>query len=309
MRLIAGIALAAGIAVAAAVQPAQATYPGTTAGRLAFGITIQGNANPDVYSVMPNGEGLRQLTDDPGFDACPAYSADGKWIAWCGAEGLVGNRIAIFVMKQNGTQKRRLTSADGRATFPDFSPDGATIAYTDTLAQDIYTIGFEGGAPVRLTDAAGVDSFPAYAPDGSKIVFISRRTGIDQVWLMDADGSDQTQLTFDAAVKDQLPDWSPDGTRIAFVAQTVPGVLGGDLWVMDADGSDQHRITSGPEREYGAAWSADGEQIAFVEFGERTVYTINVDGTGRRAVHPLGLQFVSAWQPRGDRLDGEKGDE
>lgn len=43
-------------------------------------------------------------------------------------------------------------------------------------------------------------------------------------------------------------------------------------------------------------------QIAFLDFEERTVYVVNADGTGQYAVHPGGLQFVAAWQPRGNRI-------
>jgi TolB protein len=114
---------------------------------------------------------------------------------------------------------------------------------------------------------------------------------------MNADGSGQTQLTFDATRKDQTPEWSPDGTRIAYTADASPTVAGGDIWVMNADGSDQHPITSGTEREYGPVWSPDGTQIAFLDFGSRTVYVMNANGSGRYPVHPGGVQFVPAWQP------------
>src|SRR6266540_5077436 len=56
--------------------PVSATYPGSTEGWIASGITVDGNA--DIYAALPSGNGLHRLTDDPGFDACPAYSADGK---------------------------------------------------------------------------------------------------------------------------------------------------------------------------------------------------------------------------------------
>ena len=64
------------VALAAVVGSARATYPGATNGRIAFGMSVGGNV--DVYTTLPNGQDLRRLTDDPGFDACAAYSADGR---------------------------------------------------------------------------------------------------------------------------------------------------------------------------------------------------------------------------------------
>ena len=280
------------VAVIAAASSANATYPGNTNGRLAFAITVDGNT--DVYSVLPNGRALRRLTDDPGFDACPAYSADGESIAWCGPGG-------VWLMNQDGTEKRQLTTF---GTFPDFSPDGSKIVFggapSGSTNVDVWVIDADGENLTRLTAAAGPDRFPAWSPDGTRIVFQSSRTGIAQVWVMRPDGSGQTQLTFDPVPKDQLPDWSPDGSRIAFVEQTHP--VGGDVWVMNADGSNVSAITSGADK-LGTAWSPDGSEIATLDWPSRTVEIINLDGTGARAVHPGGIQFVPGWQPRGTGLD------
>jgi Tol biopolymer transport system component len=289
-------ALAAAALVAAA-GPARATYPGAN-GRLAFGMTVPGSAQPDVYSVLPNGEGLKQLTDDPAFDACAAYSADGKRIAYCSGAGDPAGQFDIWTMKQNGKDKQRVTRLGGSATFPDFSPDGRKIVFNARPAgaanADIYAIDADGGGLVQLTNAPGNDRYPAWSPDGSRIVFESERTGVNQVWVMNADGSGQTQLTFDSVPKDQTPDWSPDGTHIVYA--TAPAA-GGDMWVMNADGGDPHPISSGPELDFGPVWSPDGTQIAFLEFSSRTVYVMNADGSGRYPVHPGGVQFVPAWQP------------
>jgi Tol biopolymer transport system component len=289
------VALAGALALTAliaAARSAHATYPGNTNGRLAFAITVDGNT--DVYSVLPNGRALHRLTDDPGFDACPAYSADGERIAWCGPGG-------IWLMKQDGTNKRQLTTF---GTFPDISPDGSKIVFggapSGSTNVDVWTIDIESGNLTRLTDALGLDRFPAWSPDGTTIVFQSSRTGIAQVWAMDADGSDQTQLTFDLVPKDQVPDWSPDGTRIAFVEQTH--LVGGDIWIMNADGSDAHAITSAADK-LGTAWSPDGSTIATLDWPSRTVEIIRLDGGETVAVRPGGIQFVPGWQPRGTGLD------
>jgi Tol biopolymer transport system component len=288
--------------LAASAGPASATYPGTTNGRLAFAIDFGGNA--DIYSVMPNGEGLRRLSDNSGFDACPAYSADGKQIAYCSGVQAAGGVTEIWVMKANGKQPRQVTTIGGRVTFPDFSPDGAQIVFAGmepgATDADVFVIGSDGSGLVQLTNTPTNDRFPAWSPDGSRIAFVSDRTGVPQIWVMNANGSDPRQLTFDAARKDQVPDWSPDGTMIAYA--TLDPALGSDIWIVNADGSGQRRVTNDPARQIGAAWSPDGTQIAFLNNDDRFVYVINADGTSQHVVRPDGVQFVAAWQPRGHRI-------
>jgi Tol biopolymer transport system component len=280
-------------ALLAAASSAHATYPGNNNGRLAFGITVDGNT--DVYSVLPNGQALRRLTDDPGFDACAAYSADGESIAWCGPGG-------VWLMKQDGTEKRQLTAFP--SSFPDISPDGSKVVFNGRLPAsanpNVFVVNVNATGLTRLTTDEGFDGFAAWSPDGSKIVFESDRTGVSQLWLMNADGSNQTQLTFDPVPKDQVPDWSPDGSKIAYVAQTAP--VGGDIWVINADGTNPHPITSGLDL-LGTAWSPDGTQIATQNWTTRTVEVMNADGSGAHPVHPIGLQAVPGWQPRGTGLD------
>ena len=306
-RLIVLAAIATLAALAGATQVAQATYPGGN-GRLAFAINLNGNT--DIYTVKPDGQGLRRITDDPAFEACPAYSADGKRIAYCSGQGSPAGVFEIWTMTKNGMDKQQLTHLGGSAIFPDFSPSGRRVAFGARPAGEtnthIYAIRPDGTDLQQLTTGSWNDLYPAYSPNGRRIVFLSSRTGTLQVWEMRADGSDQTQLTFDAAPKDQVPDWSPDGSTIAYVADVGAGP-GGDIWLMNADGSDQHPLTSGPPNEYGAAWSPDGEQIAFLNLDDRTVYVMNADGTGRHAVSAGGIQFVPGWQPRGHDHGGDHG--
>lgn len=303
-------AVACGVVLLLAmVAPARATYPGSNDGRLAFGDDLEPTGTvPQIYSVLPNGEDFRQLTDSGGQNICPAYSADGKEIAFC--SGRTGP-VEIWKMKQNGTKEVQVTHLGQRALFPDFSPDGSRIVFANPAPgasavspPEIWAIDSDGvGAPVRLTDSPGTDAFPVYSPDGSKIAFISARTGIAQVWVMNADGSNPVQLTFDAAPKGQLPDWSPDGAKIAYQS-TATG--NGDIYVMNSDGSDQTQLTHTTEQEFGTAWSPDGDQIAFVRVlgptpVDRAIYVMDVDGSGEHFVHQGSR--VPAWQPRGARLD------
>jgi Tol biopolymer transport system component len=299
-------------ALAALNGSARATYRGKTNGRLAFGININGNT--DVYSVQPDGQDLQRLTTDPGFDACAAYSAGGSRIAYCSGQG--GGPVQVWTMSQDGTDKQQVTHMSVTAIFPDFSPDGSKIVFcagASTFTRDIYVVNSDGSDLTRLTSGVGNNVYPAFSPNGRKIVFTSNRTGTSQVWLMNADGSNQRQLTFDSQPKDQVPDWSPNGSKIAYLADTHGiadmGNSWGDIWVMNANGSHQHQITN-DATDYGTAWSPDGTRIATLDFPTRTIYTLDArDGSDRQAVHPAGLQFVPGWQPLGHSEGDDQGED
>jgi dipeptidyl aminopeptidase/acylaminoacyl peptidase len=80
---------------------------------------------------------------------------------------------------------------------------------------DIYRVSAGGGTPVRLTNAPGIDVGGSYSPDGSKIVFESDRSGGQQLYVMNADGSNQSRISFGGGSY-ATPEWSPRGDLIAF---------------------------------------------------------------------------------------------
>ena len=133
------------------MSPAGATYDGQV-GRIAFGAFVATDRTQgDIWSVRPDGQALRQLTDAPGLDICPghlpAYSADGKHIAFC------SNRTGayeIWVMDANGKDERQVTQLGARSLFPDFSPDGSQIAFAGPAVAggvtDLWTVPSAGGA-------------------------------------------------------------------------------------------------------------------------------------------------------------------
>ena len=154
------LGLAAAVAFAGAlVQPVAATYPGSLNGRIVFGADVGGNV--DLYSTLPNGQARLRLTDHADFDACPAWSSDGKQIAWCHGIRSRGGIIEIWTMKANGEDKHQLTSLGGRMTFPDFSPDGTQLVFAGRLPgatnDDVWRIDVDGTDLTQLTTAPGFD--------------------------------------------------------------------------------------------------------------------------------------------------------
>jgi Tol biopolymer transport system component len=296
-RLTVLTAAVAGV-VAIAVATAGAAGPTSGPGRLAFAIKDATGAS-NLYSVRPDGGGLARLTTSTASDLCPAYSRDGRQIAFCSTRS---GSFQIWTMRSDGTDLQQVTTgADDFFFFPDFSPDAKKIVFGGTATatatnDDIFTVNRDGSGLTQLTDDPGNDDYPAYSPDGRKIVFTSDRTGVEQVWVMNADGSHQTELTHSGVTDDEVPDWSPDGRRIAYEEGDSPN---GHIWVMNSDGTGNHQLTVGPGDDFGSAWSPDGREIAFVRdlgHGDRSVYTMAADGSDIHRVIPIPLtENVPAW--------------
>jgi Tol biopolymer transport system component len=298
-------AVCALVTLAALSGSARATYPRETSGRLAFAIK-DGSGVSNIYSVKPNGDGLVRLTNSTAFDLCPDYSRDGRQITFCSNRS---GSFQIWAMNDDGSNAHMVTNGN-RFIFPDYSPDASTIVFSGTASatdvnQNVYVINADGTGLKQLT-VTGNNSYATYSPDGKKIAFISDRTGVEQVWAMNADGSNQTQLSHSGVREDQVPDWSPDGRRIAFAQGNVGS---GRIWVMNADGSNPVQLTSGPGDDFGTAWSPDGRQIAFVrDFanGDRSVWTMNADGSDQQRVLPIPLtEYVPTWGRSADRGYGD----
>lgn len=150
----------------------------------------------------------------------------------------------------------------------DVSPDGRTIAFD--LLGDIYTMPIAGGGATPIAEGMGWDMQPRWSPDGGKIAFTSDAGGGDNIWIMDADGSDKRQVTKESFRLLNNPTWSPDGRFIAarkhFTTQRSLGV--GEIWLYHVSGGDGVQLVERPseahQKELGEPiYSADGQYIYY----------------------------------------------
>jgi TolB protein len=130
------------------------------------------------------------------------------------------------------------------------------------------------GGPEKPSTPPGVDGTAVNggeAPAGEKIAFVAFRDGGDQeIYIMNADGSDQRNLTDDPG-EDFDPDWSPDGKLIAFASDRTGEP---EVYVMDPDGDNVRQLTTGGGLS--PRWSHDGARIAFT--GGGSLLVMNVAG-------------------------------
>jgi imidazolonepropionase-like amidohydrolase/Tol biopolymer transport system component len=150
----------------------------------------------------------------------------------------------------------------------DVSPDGGTIAFT--LLGDIYTMPIAGGVPTRIAEGLVWEVQPRFSPDGARIAFTSDRGGGDNIWIMNADGSDKRQLTKEDFRLLNQPTWSPDGQFIAAKKHFTTGrSLGtGEVWLYHASGGAGVPLVERPneqhQKELGEPiFAADGDAIFF----------------------------------------------
>jgi TolB protein len=289
VSLVALAALLAAVLVAlgGTEKPAEAAFPGKN-GRIAFVSDRDGDW--EIYTKAPHNPLLEQVTHNSIIDLRPAWSPDGTKIAF-------ERNNNIFVKDTSNGQQVRLTE-DSLANGPAWSADGTKIAFASFRDgdQEIYTMNSSDGSELRkLTDNQNHDVHPTWSPDGTKIVF---ERDYD-IWIMDADGTDQKNLTGSPSLSEYEPDWSPDGTQIAF--EKWGGDLGfqTDIISIKADGSGLVNLTNTPDvSEDFPAWSPNGRKIAYsVSFGD--LWMMNADGS--RQVNltktPEISDFGPDWQP------------
>ena len=142
----------------------------------------------------------------------------------------------------------------------------------------------------------------ATSPLWGKIAFHADWDGNYEIYTMDSDGSNQTQLTFNDAA-DRWPAWSPNGQQIVFHSDRDGNA---EIYVMDADGKNQRRLTNHPASDDYSHWSPDGKRIAFTsgrdgKEGEPRleIYTMDTDGKNVRRVTNLGFVQRPRWSPDG----------
>ena len=245
-------------------------------GYLAYTTTGLNGSDSQIWVVNADGSNARQITSASStapweFNFNPTWSPDSTKLAFRGhAEGTAD--LDLHIIDADGTDQRRVSSTYHKATEPSWSPDGTKIAFTkygDSNCKDgipisgdaeIWVMNVSDGVATQLTgrdsstEPACVNqqpqtystvfhaTHPEWSPDGTKIAYTGGRGGSGTaVWVMDADGTNETRLTSVPGYSRQ-PSWSHDGTQIAYSTYAGTG-FGTEIWIIDADGTNPQRIT------------------------------------------------------------------
>jgi Tol biopolymer transport system component len=168
-------------------------------------------------------------------------------------------------------------------------------------------------APFLNTEPSGSGHVTEVTLSG-KIAFFSNRSGNFHLYIMNSDGSDQTQLTLDDTRSEieGFPSWSPDGNKIAYNSlESRPDGGHQKIYVINADGSHETCLTNDSDG-YSPFWSPDGNKILFLSDRDSDpaknifiseLYLMNTDGSGQtRLTHFNGKFYGATWSPDGSKI-------
>jgi Tol biopolymer transport system component len=277
-------ALVAGVVVlGATTTPAQAAFPDTN-GEIAF---VHGEVGSGIYAVNPDVSGRTGLTLITAYGISPndpAWSPDGTKIAFSSNPNKT-RYSEIYIVDTDGSNLRRLTYNEVGDTKSDYRED----------------------------------RYPAWSPDGTKIAYNSYGDTGWEIFTMNADGSDQTQLTKDdenprdigpngnlTRFRDNyLPAWSPDGKKIADEVSSQPG--GSGIYTMNSDGSNPTLvIAEGGQPD----WSPDGTKLVYrsnlAGKAVQNIYIADADGSNpvKLTANTDGAVYLQfpVWSPDGTKI-------
>jgi TolB protein len=301
------------VVAAIAAVPSQGTPPGKN-GRMVF--TAEVGQHTQLFSVRPDGSGLKQLTRFKDSDSSNAnWSPDGRRIVF--EHGGPGEHAGVYTMNADGSGFRSLTSINRPNYYegtPAYSPDGKRIVFgrevhhaanriTARDYTEIVVMKSDGTSPRVVvpklslgTDDAHHFGHVQFSPDGKRIVFGEQNGDRSAAFVIKVDGTGRKQVTpWKLGVADRV-DWSPDGSLILFSSNTGSNPI--NVYTVHPDGSGLKRITHSIDgNDNASSWSPDGKRILVVRGagGIVALYTMSADGSDRRQVTHRLVVLGGAW--------------
>jgi TolB protein len=269
--------------------------------QLIFQRTVSDTGCDQQYLINVDGSGLRRVSSGLGRTTCGYFYSVGTRVLYSSTSHL-GERCPpppdyslgyvwpvpdfdIYTSGLDGSGLARLTESAGYDAEATLSPDETTIVFTSARDGDldIYTMNVDGTNVRRLTTTPGYDGGPFFSPDGSKIIYRSWhpttpeeladfqallaeemiRPSRMEIWVMNADGSEQRQVT-QLGGANFAPYFHPDGVRIIFASNHAnPEGRNFDLYLVNLDGTGLLRVTTHGDFDGFPMFSPDGTKLVF----------------------------------------------
>jgi TolB protein len=276
---------------------------------LAIITNVRGVAATRIAYVR--GQTLRVIDSDGAFDILvpadsnslsPAWNPAGDHLVY--ATFGIGSRIISTDLTTGQPTTLQKEIRNTQLTTPIYAPDGNSVVYTrsdDDSYSTIWRIPLAGGAPQLIERGKGISVSPSFSPDGRRIAFTTDRLGHNEVYIIDADGSNPVWISqIGGDLNEELyraePDWSPDGVTVAFQSR-VAGIF--QIMSVNLRDNSSKRLTDAGENE-SPSWAPDGRHLVFTSSrsGSGQLWLMDTQsGVTRQLTNASGARY-GAWSPR-----------
>jgi Tol biopolymer transport system component len=277
-------------------------------GQIAFASNRSGAAQ--IWMINSDGTGLVQITDIHEGACQPSWAPDGMRLVFISPcpkqqESYLGS--SLFIVNVDGSSVTPLPTASGGDYDPAWSPDGRYIAFTSLRGDfrpKLFLLDLDNPSePTLLTNEGTKNMQSAWSRDGKKLAFATTRRGPQQIWIMNADGSDPQLFTRSASLRNSYPAWAPDGTDVIFTqdeqGKPLPWLATASVGAEDTRGLQIYSDLGAPMRE--ADYSPDGIWIvmeAWVSGENHDLFLMLFNGNAlNRLTEDRSWEFDPVWRP------------
>lgn len=160
-----------------------------------------------------------------------------------------GSNVNVWT---GGADKWIYTQAVGPESFAPGGGQQVVVSQEQINSLQLWTVDFASGTRTQITHLNNIAYDPAWSPAGNTIAFVSPEPGNDEIYIVNADGSNLAQLTFNEWEWDKHPSWSPDGSQLVFMSNRDSQRQ--QIWIMNADGSNPRNLSNNTFNDWDPVW-------------------------------------------------------
>ena len=253
----------------------------------------------EIWMMDPDGGNQRQITNYRDLSIQPAASPEAGKIAFV---SWAHTNPAIFVFAVDPVRDLRFYNQRASVnSSPSFTPDGKQIVYSSSAPNDrccrVFIANLDGSGFRPISSAGFIDTEPKVNPKtGNQIVFVSGRSGPQQIYRMNMDGSDVERLT-PGEGEASNPSWHPGGQIIAYAWTRGFSTGNFNIFTMDVASRNYNQLTHSEGRNENPSWAPDGVHLVFMSTrgGTHQIWTMLADGTQAHQLTTQGSNETPVW--------------
>ena len=253
----------------------------------------------EIWMMDPDGGNQKQITNYRDLSIQPSASPEAGKIAFT---SWAHTNPAIFVFSVDPVRDLRFYNQRASVnSSPSFTPDGKQIVYSSSAPNDrccrIFIASLDGSGFRPISSVGFIDTEPKVNPKtGNQIVFVSGRSGPQQIYRMNMDGSDVERLT-PGEGEASNPSWHPGGQIIAYAWTRGFAAGNFNIFTMDVASRNYNQLTHSEGRNENPSWAPDGVHLVFMSTrsGAHQIWTMLADGTQAHQLTTQGSNETPVW--------------